>query len=66
MEKNITDDIRRILSLSVSKDYVEYILNSIIIGVIEDIKETADEEYGNDDIRFAIGRVICKKFGYFV
>lgn len=66
MEKNITDDIRRILSLSVSKDYVEYILNSIIVGVIEDIKETADEEYSDDDIRFAIGRVICKKFGYFV
>ena len=66
MKKIIIDDVRKILSLSVSKDYVEYILGSIIEGVIEDIEETADEEYNDDDIRFAIGRVICKKFGYLV
>jgi hypothetical protein len=66
MGKNIADDIRKILSLSVGDDYVEYILNSIMEDVIEDIKETADEEYSDDDIRFAIGRVICKKFGYYV
>jgi hypothetical protein len=66
MNINIINEIRNILSLSVGNDYVEYILNSIMEDVIEDIKETADEEYSDDDIRFAIGRVICKKFGYYV
>lgn len=34
MRKHIIDDVRKILSLSIGKDYVEYILNSIIEDVI--------------------------------
>lgn len=40
------------------------IVDSIIDEVVEDVKETADEDnWNSEDVRIALARVIKKKFG---
>jgi hypothetical protein len=45
------------------KEYVDTIFNAIIKDVIADVKECADEEFSDDDVRFAVNRAILKKLG---
>jgi archaellum component FlaC len=45
------------------KDYVDTIFNAIIEDVIADVKECADKEFSNDDVRLAVNRAILKKLG---
>lgn len=46
----------------ISEDYIRPIAENIVEDVAQDIYETADrEEWNNDDVRLAIGRVLCKK-----
>jgi hypothetical protein len=54
---------RELLKQTVSNDYVDYILNVIIDDVKEDVLTSADENFNEDDVRFAIGRVLMKKLG---
>lgn len=54
---------RNILKSSVSDEYAGWIMNNIIGDVMEDVEVCADENYNEDDIRLAIGRVLCDRFG---
>lgn len=52
-----------ILRESISDDYVAYIYTAISGDLIDDVEATSDDGYNNDDIRFAIGRVLCNRLG---
>ena len=54
---------RELLKNAVSNDYADYILDVIIDDVKEDVFTSADENFNEDDVRFAIGRVLMKKLG---
>lgn len=46
----------------ISEDYIRPIAEKIVEDVAQDIYETADrEEWNSDDVRLAVGRVLCKK-----
>lgn len=46
----------------ISEDYILPIAEKIVEDVAQDIYETADrEEWNSDDVRLAVGRVLCKK-----
>lgn len=46
----------------ISQDYIRLIAENIVEDVAQDIYETADREnWDEDDIRLAVGRVLCKK-----
>ena len=74
-KKIIENEIRMIMQKSVSSDYARYILEhedswteiTIMQEIIEDVMETSawNEEgyYNEDDIRFAIGRVLIERLG---
>ena len=47
----------------ISTDYVGDIIDEIIDDVIDDVELTADKEWNEDDIRLAVGRVICNRLG---
>ena len=47
----------------ISTDYVGNIIDEIIDDVIEDVELTADKEWNEDDIKLAVGRVICDRLG---
>ena len=56
--------VEKLLSKSVSDDYASRIIDAIIEDVIEDVNETADpEEWDDDDVRLALGRVLLKSLG---
>lgn len=48
----------------VSDDYWTAIAESIADDVVQNVRETADpEEWNEDDIRLAVGRVLCDRLG---
>lgn len=53
--------IEKILRKAISDDYSSTILNFIYDDVIEDIKTSADEDYNEDDVKLALGRVLIDK-----
>lgn len=53
-------EIREVLKEAVSYEYVDYILDVILEEAKEDIETSADENYNDIDIKYALGRVICK------
>ena len=56
--------VERILSSSITKDYIHRIVDVILDDVVADVNETADaDNWNEDDVRLAIGRIILKKFG---
>lgn len=57
------NDCLNILGKTISKDYVRYIYTAISGDLIEDVETSADENYSIDDIRLAIGRVLCNRLG---
>ena len=63
------DEMRNILSKSVGKDYARYFSDNrnFVLDVKSDVEETSawhDEGfYTDDDIRYAIGRVLLKRIG---
>ena len=57
------NDCLNILGKSISEDYVRYIFTAISSDLIEDVETSADENYSIDDIRLAIGRVLCNRLG---
>ena len=49
---------------AISRDYSKSIADAIANAVARDIHETADNEDWNiDDMRLAVGRVLCKRLG---
>lgn len=50
-----------ILRQSISEDYIEYIYTAISDDLIDDVEATCDAFYSRDEIRFAIGRVLCNR-----
>jgi len=63
MENNVREIMISLLKKSISDDYVVYIAENILDDVIEDIKASADEDYSDEDVRFAIGRVLIDRLG---
>lgn len=51
------------LRQSISSDYTRSIAESILEDVKEDIECSADEDFNEDDIRLAIGRVLMDRLG---
>ena len=48
----------------ISRDYSKSIAEAIADDVARDVHETADHEDWNiDDVRLAVGRVLCKRLG---
>ena len=47
----------------ISTDYVGNIIDEILDDVMDDVELTADKEWNEDDIRLAVGRVICDRLG---
>ena len=46
----------------ISQDYIFPIADKIVEDVAQDIYETTDAVgWNNDDVRLAVGRVLCKK-----
>lgn len=58
--RNIVEDVLR---CSIGDDYVSYVWTLFGGDIIEDVESCADEDYNEDDIRMAIGRVICRRLG---
>ena len=58
--QEIEDKITKILAPTATMDYAKEIAFYICNDVIDDLKDCADEDYDDDDIRLAIGRVILK------
>lgn len=61
--KQMKNDIKFVLGKSISEDYLGYILDVIVGDIIEDLEASADEEYNEDDIRMAFGRVLANRLG---
>lgn len=61
--KQMKNDIKFVLGKSISEDYLRYILDVIVSDIIEDLEASADEEYNEDDIRMAFGRVLANRLG---
>lgn len=56
--------LRSLLCIAISDDYVNDIINDIIDDVYEDVATCADQENWNeDDVRLAVGRVLCDRLG---
>ena len=49
------------LQFTVGNDYVQLVADSILDDVAADIAAAADEDYNSDDVRMAVGRVLCKR-----
>lgn len=55
--------IKSIMKQAVSDEYVRYIMEVLYYDILDDIKTSADENYNEDDVRLAIGRVLMDKLG---
>ena len=49
------------LQFAVGNDYVHLVADSILDDVAADIEAAADEDYNSDDVRMAVGRVLCSR-----
>ena len=53
-----------IFTYAIPNEYASKIANVIAEDVAKDVNETADlEEWNQDDVRLAVGRVLCKRLG---
>lgn len=61
--KTTIQDIENFLrgKCPISTEYTRNIAEIIYFDVLQDIQETADTNFNDDDIRLAIGRVILDK-----
>lgn len=57
---SVSNCIVNILGDAIPKDYVFELRDNILNYVINDLVETADDDWNNDDVALAIGRVLVK------
>lgn len=57
----VNDYTYRLLLSAMAEEYAGRIADKIYDEVAQDLHECADENWNDDDIRLAIGRVLCKK-----
>lgn len=60
------EDVYNELAKSMATEYANYIADEIVEAVREDIAASAGAEPNNDDLRLAIGRVLCDRLGVVV
>lgn len=66
VEKQDVEYVLNKLSMGnqIASDYWGRICENIIDDVVQDIEETADPvDWSNDDVKLAVGRVLCKRLG---
>lgn len=69
MSKKKKDAIRRVMegmtaSYQISDSYWPCIIDAILDKVAQDVEECADpKEWNEDDVRLAVGRVLCEALG---
>ena len=64
--EKFVDELEPILRQSISDEYTERIADKIADEVAWDIyftRDVGDSHFNGDDIKLAIGRVICNRFG---
>ena len=59
--RTFTDELELFLRQAISSDYTRCIAEHIEKDVKQDLEECADEDYNEDDLRLAIGRVLIDK-----
>lgn len=63
-EEIIRDNVYHFMREAMSGDYSDLVAEAILTDVIADVNECADaEDWNEDDVRLAIGRVLCWKLG---
>ena len=62
----VQEDVYNELAKSMATEYANYIADEIIEAVREDIEASAGPEPNDDDLRLAIGRVLCDRLGVLV
>lgn len=66
--EELKTDIRNILMKSISSDYIDPIFEAIEKDIVKDVVECSgigiDGYYNDDDIKFAIGRVLLFKLNF--
>ena len=63
-EEIIRNELYHFLRSAMSSDYSDLVAEAILPDVIADVDECADaEDWNEDDVRLAIGRVLCGKLG---
>lgn len=58
--KYIANDL---LFYTMTSNYSKVILENILPDIIEDVAVSASPNWNTDDVRLAIGRILCKKLG---
>ena len=61
--EKIEYQLRVFLDDAMGQDYSVQIFDLFKDEVVEDVNTSADEEWSLDDVKLAIGRVLCKKLG---
>lgn len=59
----IRDFVHKYLAPLVSADYIESIEDILVDDALHDIRETADRNFNDDDIRLAVGRSLVSRLG---
>lgn len=54
------------LSKSIATEYAQYISEEISDEVRQDVETSADKDFNEDDLRLAIGRVLCEKLNIII
>lgn len=63
-QKQIYAMIVKSLQNAISSDYINTVAEHILDDVVEDVEECADkDDWNEDDVRLAVGRVFIKKMG---
>lgn len=63
-EEIIRNNVYHFMREAMSDDYSDLVAEAILPDVIADVNECADaEDWNEDDVRLAIGRVLCWKLG---
>ena len=54
------------LSKSIATEYAQYISEEISDEVRQDVETSAGKDFNEDDLRLAIGRVLCEKLNIII
>lgn len=50
-----------LLNTAIANDYISEIVEELLPDIVDDVTTSADENWNYDDVRLAIGRVLCAK-----